>query len=193
MIRKALLSVVGTVIVAGSAYGGYVVIREQQTEQNRNREAVRSGVRQTAGQPSDTEGRGNRPDGAGDGVPETGIERADIMGRVSAVGDGYIDIVTFSDPGMGAGRGPSGHGDMGAGKSGERTEPEEGEMKRVYFDDGTEYFTAAGGPDAEQTEAESGDMEAGDMVSVWLAEADGDTMKAARIVIRDGGMGSMAR
>ncbi len=195
MIHKALLAVAGTAIVAGSAYGGYVVIREQrmEQEQTRSQEAVRSGVRQTAGQLSDTEGQGNRPDGAGDGVPEAGIERADIMGRVEAVGDGYLDVVTFSTPGMGAGGGMSGRGNMGAGEPNEQPDPGEGETKRVYFDDGTEYFTAAGGPDAEQTEANFGDIGEGDMVSVWFTEGDDDTMRATRIVTREGGIGPANR
>jgi hypothetical protein len=195
MMHKGIFAAAGAVIIAGSAYGGYAVIREQGTERNReqNRESVQAEVREaeSAGNAGSAEARGNRPEGAGDGIPsEDGGERADIMGRVESVGDGYVDIATVEDPGAGAGRGT---GVRGTGDPSERPEPEEGETKRVYFDDGTECFIGGGGSGMESADAEIGDIEEGDIVSVWLADADGDTMKASRIIVRDGDMGPIAR
>lgn len=191
MIHKGILAAAGTVILAGSSYGGYTVIREQRV--NRNDVGVqvetRSQVQQTVGKPSDPDVRGNRPEEAGDGVPvgESG-ERADISGIVSAIGDGYADVATFSGAGTGPGTGSgAGRGGRGAAVSADAPTPETGETVRIVLLDSTEYLVSAGGPDTEQAGATLADLEEGVTVSVWLEADDDDTMKAAeRIVIRDG-------
>lgn len=188
MIHKAVIAAAGSLALAGSAYGGYAVIREQRANQeaDRNRIAIQTGVREAVGKPADEEVRGNRPEGAGDGAPigEPGA-RADVSGVVSAVGDGYADIATFTGLGAGSGSGQRAGGGRGSAET-DVPMPETGETVRIILSESTEYLLSAGGPDAGQSDASFSDLGAGGIVSVWFAGDDDDIMKTAeRIVIRE--------
>jgi len=183
MLHKGMFAVVGVLVLAGSAYGGYSLVREQRMERNRDQEQdmTRAGTRSMEEKTDDTGMRGNRPEGVGGGVPEEGDAHADLVGRIETVGDGYIDLAIRANPGPGS---------SGVGMDGSTGRPgsEAGEVIRLYIDDGTDYFISDAGPDAGRTETGSKDIAEDAMISVWLVEGDDDTMRAERIVIREGGV-----
>ena len=189
MIQKAALAAAGTVILAGSAYGGYMVIREQQANHEQTREIAPVDIREMTEKWSDEGTRDNLPEDAGDGK---GSDRADIAGRIESIGDGYVDVAVFTNSGTDVKPSSGGRG-TGMHKSGalkKQSEFEEGETRRVYFDDATEYLV--GGADTERVETGIEDMEGGDVVSVWLTESDSDTMNASQVVIHGDGAGPPA-
>jgi len=197
ILQKALMVGAGTVVLAGSSYGGYRILNDA------DRMPVRNQAQEAVASLSDEGVRGSRSDEAGSGVPVGDFgERADLVGRVSLVGDGYLDIAVFADGtagvpgtpaasvgGQGTGAG-QGRGGRNAGVA--PTVPPAataGETVRVTLSDATEYLLVSGGPDSDPSSIGSGDISEGDMVSVWIAADDDDTMKIAeRITVREAGV-----
>lgn len=192
MVRGMIMAAVGTVVLAGSTYGGYRIV-----SRNVDRTQAEIGEQAMTGKPSITDVRGNRPETAGDVPPvPDDVTRADLSGRIVTVGDGYLEIVTFvSGPGTGAiapedgALRPSGQGNV-AREGAERmtppggvSGPETGETVRVSFGEATGFFTGSGGPGSDRTEIPVDDISEGDMASVWLAATEDDNMAEAEVIV----------
>jgi len=198
ILQKTLMIGAGAVVLTGSSYGGYRILNDT------DRTPVRNQAQESSASLSEEGVRGSRPDEAGsDGTVGDFGERADLVGRVSVVGDGYLDISVFADPGtagvpgtpaasvVGQGTGAGqGRGGRNAGTTPSALPvPEESETIRVMLSDGTEYFLVSGGPDSESLSVGVTDVAEGNMVSVWISDsADGTIKTAKRITVREAGV-----